>query len=76
MSSEKVIKILAEYKDMNVDEINPSMSFEELEFDSLDMVELVISFEDEFNISIEMSESIKKVSDLIGYIETKLKETE
>ncbi|MBV5331929.1 acyl carrier protein, partial [bacterium] len=41
----------------------------ELEMDSLDIVELAMKIEDEFNVNIEMSENIKTVGDLLHIIE-------
>jgi acyl carrier protein len=37
--------------------------------DSLDIVELAMKIEDEFNVNIEMSENIKTVGDLLHIIE-------
>ena len=69
MTFEKVAEILAEYKDIEASTITPQTTFEELELDSLDMVELVMSMEDEFDVSIEMDEAIKSVQDIITLIE-------
>ena len=51
------------------DQITPESSFEEMQVDSLDMVEIVMDIEEEFDISIETGEGIKTVADLIKYIE-------
>lgn len=64
MLLEKVIAILAEYKECDVSEITAESTFEELELDSLDTVDLMMTFEDEFGIQIEMSEDIKTVGDI------------
>ncbi len=69
MIFEKVAKILAEYKEVDVSTIQLTSTFEELEFDSLDMVELVMSFEEEFDLSIEMNEGLKTVADIVNLIE-------
>ncbi|MBS4030962.1 MAG: acyl carrier protein [Clostridiales bacterium] len=46
-------------------------SFEDLDADSLDIVELVMSLEEEFNLEIsdEEVENIKTVGDVVRYIE-------
>ena len=46
-------------------------SFEDLDADSLDIVELVMSLEEEFNLEIsdEEVEKIKSVGDVVRYIE-------
>lgn len=69
MIFEKVARILADYKETEVENIKPDSSFEELGFDSLDMVELVMTFEEEFETNIEMDESLKTVQDVVNLIE-------
>ena len=69
---EQVAQILADYKDIDVSTIKPESTFEELEIDSLDTVELVMSFEDTFGVTIEMNENLKTVGDITKYIEEKL----
>jgi acyl carrier protein len=53
--------------------ITENTTFEELEFDSLDIVELVMNIEEEFSVTIEMEESIKSVGDLMKVIENSSK---
>ena len=72
MVFEKVAAILAEYKDMEASEIKMETSFEELALDSLDTVELIMKFEDEFEIEIVLEESIKTVGTVVTVIEEKL----
>ena len=64
MVLEKVIDILAEYKECDANEIHEDSTLEELELDSLDTVDLMMTFEDEFGIQMEMSEDIKTVGDI------------
>lgn len=66
---EKVKEIIAEYKGINADEIKLTSTFEELDLDSLDMVELVMEVEEKFGISIEMSDKIVTIQDLLNIIE-------
>ncbi len=70
MVFEKVAKILADYRDIDIAEITMETSFEEIELDSLDMVDLVMLIEEEFGIEIEIQGNIKKVSDLVTLIES------
>jgi acyl carrier protein len=72
MVFEKVAKILADYKGCEEDDIKLETSLEELGLDSLDTVELIMSFEEEFEISIEADESLKTVNDIVSLIESKL----
>ena len=69
MIFEKVAKILADYKDMDVSSIQPNTTFEELELDSLDVVEIVMSLEEEFGIEIEADESLRSVKDVTEMVE-------
>ncbi len=65
----KVVDMLADYSDIAPDEIRKDSTFEELELDSLDVVELVMAVEDEFSVSLEFDENLKTVGDMIEYIE-------
>ncbi|MCB9059894.1 MAG: acyl carrier protein [Halobacteriovoraceae bacterium] len=71
---ERVIRIISEATKVDPSKINASTSFsDDLNLDSLDIVELVMKMEDEFQIEIpeEDAEGLKKVSDVISYLETK-----
>ena len=68
----KVIAIVSEQLGVELEEISRSSSFvDDLKADSLDVVELVMEFEDEFGITIpdDDYEKIKSVGDAIDYIE-------
>ncbi len=69
MIFEKIAAILAEYKDMDPSEITMETTFEGLGLDSLDTVDLVMSFEEQLGVSIEMDESLKSVGDVVALIE-------
>ncbi len=66
---EKVAKTIRDYKEDENLEIQPESTFAELGLDSLDTVELVMSLENEFEITIEMNEDIKTVGDVVKVIE-------
>ncbi|MEY2724364.1 MAG: Acyl carrier protein [Planctomycetota bacterium] len=73
---EKVIAIVGEHLDAPREEISESSSFvDDLKADSLDIVELVMALEDEFEVKIpdEDYDKIKTVGDAIGYIKGKHK---
>jgi len=72
MVLENVKKILAEYKDDSDLEITPETTFEELELDSLDIVELLMKVEEEFNITLEAEAQMTAVSELVAKIEAQL----
>jgi acyl carrier protein len=73
---DRVIKITCDQLGTTPDKITDQTSFvNDLGADSLDTVELVMSFEDEFEISIpdEDAEKIASVGDAIRYVEEKVK---
>ncbi len=70
----KVIKIVADQLNVDESEINSDSSFvDDLGADSLDTVELVMAFEEEFGIEIpdEDAEKIQSVQNAIDYIAAK-----
>ncbi|HLF57447.1 MAG TPA: acyl carrier protein [Thermoanaerobaculia bacterium] len=70
--AEKVKSIIVEQLGVETDEVTPEASFtEDLGADSLDIVELVMAFEEEFGIEIpdEDAEKIGRVSEAVSYIE-------
>lgn len=74
MVEEKVKEIISKQLGVNAAEVTPDASFvEDLGADSLDTVELVMAFEEAFNIEIpdEDAEKIAKVKDAIEYINKK-----
>jgi acyl carrier protein len=69
----KVKKIIAEQLGVAEDEIKTTSSFiEDLGADSLDIVELVMAMEEEFEVEIpdEEAENIKTVQDAVNYVTT------
>ena len=69
---EKVKQIIVEQLGVDEGEVTPNASFvDDLGADSLDTVELVMAFEEAFDIEIpdEEAEKIKTVQDAVSYIE-------
>lgn len=76
---ERIKNIVATQLKVSLDEIKDESSFEEdLGADSLDRVELVMAFEEEFNIDIvdEDAEEITTVAGALQYIQTAIKDDE
>ena len=74
MVFEKVREILCDQLDLEEDNVTmDSDIIEDFEADSLDVVDLVMSLEDEFSIEIpdEQIEKVKTVCDIVHYIEYK-----
>ena len=71
-TAERVKKIVKEHLNADEDKITDNASFiEDLGADSLDTVELVMAFEEEFGIEIpdDAAESIVTVGDAVKYID-------
>jgi acyl carrier protein len=73
MSTEQeVIDIVVEQLGVDKDEVTPDKSFvEDLNADSLDLTELIMTFEERFGceISQEDAEKLKTVRDVISYLD-------
>ena len=66
---DKVAQILAEYKGIEVEGIKPESSFAELKLDSLDVADLAMNLEDEFDVTIELDPSVKTMQALVEKID-------
>ena len=74
--SDKVKSIIVEQLGVDEEEVTPDASFvDDLGADSLDTVELVMAFEEEFGIEIpdEDAETITRVKEAVEYIESHAK---
>lgn len=72
---ERVKNVVVDKLQRNPDEVTEGASFQDdLGADSLDVVELVMGFEDEFNIQIpdDEAENIKTVGQAAKYIDEKI----
>ena len=73
--ADKVKEIIVEQLSVEADQVTTEASFtDDLGADSLDIVELVMAFEEEFDIEIpdEDAEKIGRVNEAIGYIESQV----
>ena len=73
---ERVKSIIVEQLGVDAEEVKPEAAFvEDLGADSLDTVELIMAFEEEFGVEIsdEEAEKIKRVKDAVEYIEKNAK---
>ena len=73
---QQVKEIICEQLSVEESEVTRDASFvETLNADSLDIVELIMAFEERFNIDIpdEQAEKIRTVDDSIKYLETRVK---
>ena len=70
---EQVIEVVADRLGKPVDEVKPESNFvEDLDADSLDLVELIMALEDEYDVTIpdEDAQNIRTIADAVSYIET------
>ena len=69
---ERVQKIVVEHLNVEADKVKPEASFiDDLGADSLDTVELVMAFEEEFGVEIsdDTANEIQTVNDAVAYID-------
>ena len=64
-----VLEVIAEFVDVDPADITLDTTIESLKIDSLDMVEIVMSLEEKYDIQIEEQGEIKKIGDLVELIE-------
>ncbi|MCF6321823.1 MAG: acyl carrier protein [Rhizobiaceae bacterium] len=70
--AERIKKIVVEHLDVEADKVTEKASFiDDLGADSLDNVELVMAFEEEFGVEIpdDAAETIQTVGDAISFVE-------
>lgn len=71
---DKVIALVSEATKIDAGKISATTSFiDDLNLDSLDIVELMMKMEDEFGVEIpeDEAENLKTISDVAKYLETK-----
>ncbi len=72
MVFEKIQEIIADKLDMDAALVTMESGFDDMKVDSLYMVEIMLSIEEAFNITIDEADGIEKVADLVAYVENKL----
>ena len=70
----KVKTIISDQLEVATDKLTMDTTFEDIDADSLDIVELVMALEEEFDLEIsdQEIENIKTIGDVIRYIESKI----
>ena len=69
----QIIQLIAKQLNKKEEDVKPDMEFVEgLKADSLDIVEIVMTVEEQFDLQIpdDKAEQMKTVQDLVSYIET------
>lgn len=72
-TTQRVIHTIAQQLGLNESEITPTSTFDELNIDSLDLLEATMALGDEFGVQIEYDDTFKwkTVGDAIEYLEGK-----
>ncbi|MDS1029912.1 acyl carrier protein [Bacillota bacterium LX-D] len=72
---EKIKGIIVDQLSVEEDEVTMETSFEELNADSLDVVELIMALEEEFNLEIpdEDAEKLTTVGSAVDYVKDRVK---
>lgn len=67
----KVASVAKEHLEIESEELEMSTKFEELDVDSLDIVEMTMALEEEFSVEIpdELLENIEKIEDIVNHIQ-------
>ena len=71
MILEKLIELLADYKDLDPKDITADTTLQEMEFDSLDIADVLMQIDDEFGVEIETSEQLETVGQVAQIIESR-----
>ena len=69
---EKIVETIVDAKGIDAASVQPESTFKDLNVDSLDIAEMVMTLEDEFGITIELEEGIATVQDLVNLINERI----
>ena len=69
---QKIVDTIVDAKGIDAASITPESNFKDLNVDSLDIAEMVMTLEDEFGITIELEEGIATVQDLVNLINERI----
>ncbi|MEY8000786.1 phosphopantetheine-binding protein [Clostridium sp. Mt-5] len=74
MIVERIEKIIIDQLELKEKDIDIRTSFEDLGIDSLELFQIIIEVEEDFQIEIEDVENIKTINDLIQVVNDKIKD--
>ena len=69
---EKIVAYLSRELDIPAETIERDTTFDSLQLDSLDTVEMVMDLEQELGVELELDDRLTTVGELADYIESKL----
>lgn len=73
MEFEKIRAMICEQYEIDEDEVTPETILEDLNFDSLDMIEIAMDIEDEFKVEVpdEALEKFITIGDIVEFLENR-----
>ena len=69
---DKIVETIVDSKGIDAASVTPDSTFKDLNVDSLDIAEMVMTLEDEFGITIELEEGVATVRDLVKLIDERI----
>lgn len=70
MTFDKIRDIIAETLDIDAETIKPESTFEEdLDADSLDVIQVITEIEDEFDVTFDTDEEFTTIQDVVDFVE-------
>lgn len=69
MVFEAIVKLIVEHKGCDPQTITLDDTFESLDIDSLDALELVMQLEEELGVELNVEDKLETVGDLVDFVE-------
>ena len=66
---EKLVEIVADYREISPKDVKTDVPFTELGLDSLDVAELAMKIEDELGLFIDLSPELNSIEKMAAYLE-------
>ncbi|MBE6559238.1 MAG: acyl carrier protein [Ruminococcaceae bacterium] len=67
---QKLVEIVAEYREISPEEVKTDVPFAQLGLDSLDVAELAMKIEDEMGLFVELSPKLNSIEKMAAYLES------
>ena len=67
---QKLIEIVADYREMDPSDVRTDVPFSDLGLDSLDVAELAMKVEEELGLMVEMAPQYNTIDKMAAYLET------
>ncbi len=67
---QKLVEIVADYREISPENVKTNVPFTELGLDSLDVAELAMKIEDELGLFIDLSPELNSIEKMAAYLES------